>query len=331
MDTEILIVGAGLCGLMAATALAAQGRRVHLVDKGVSVGGRLATRRVGPGRADHGAQFFTVRDPQFQTWVDDWQRQGLVYHWSTGWSDGSLVDAPPDGFPRYAVRGGMNALAQHLAMQAKGKGVTLHTGVRLTRVAQDPGCWLAHDETGTTYAAQTLVVTPPVPQALALLAAGPVELDPTDHAALARIAYAPCLCGLFWVEGDVLLPEPGALQRPTEPIAWIADNRRKGIADGATVLTVHAGPDWSRTHYGLDEAMLLTLLAEAVAPWLAPNAQIRGRQLKRWRYALPITLHPARFLHVDTHLPLYFGGDAFGGPRVEGAALSGLAVAAAIA
>jgi len=35
-------------------------------------------------------------------------------HASTGWSDGSLAATPSDGHPRYAVRGGMNALAKTL-------------------------------------------------------------------------------------------------------------------------------------------------------------------------------------------------------------------------
>lgn len=329
-DTAILIVGAGLSGLMAANALAKRGLRPHVIDKGDVVGGRLATRRLGNGHADHGAQFFTVRDAQFQTWVDEWKGQELVYQWSTGWSDGSLAATAPDGFPRYAVRGGMNALAKVLAAQAEAAGATIRTGVRLTRATQEQARWVAYDEAGNVYAAQTLVLTPPVPQSVALLAAGAVELTPADQTALARIAYAPCLCGLFWVEGDVELPAPGAIQRPGEPISWIADNRRKGISDDATVLTVHAGPDWSRHHYDEDDARLLSLLAEAVTPWLAPHAQIRDGQLKRWRYALPTSLHPARYLRGDTLPPLYFAGDAFGGPRVEGAALSGLAVAAAI-
>lgn len=58
---DVLIVGVGICGLVAATSLTAGGLRVVLLDKGRSVGGRLGTRRVGPGRADHGAQFFTAR------------------------------------------------------------------------------------------------------------------------------------------------------------------------------------------------------------------------------------------------------------------------------
>ncbi len=78
VNTDVLIVGAGLAGLMAANALQNQGRQVTVVDKGRSVGGRLATRRMGPGRADYGAQFFTVRTETFQSWVDRWVPASLV-------------------------------------------------------------------------------------------------------------------------------------------------------------------------------------------------------------------------------------------------------------
>ncbi|MCZ2097620.1 MAG: FAD-dependent oxidoreductase [Anaerolineae bacterium] len=116
--TDVLVVGAGLAGLMAARTLVEQGARVIVVDKGRSVGGRLATRRIDGGVADHGAQFFTVRDPAFGAFVERWITEGLVFEWSRGWSDGSL-SVTRDGHPRYAVRGGMNALAKHLA-----KGLT---------------------------------------------------------------------------------------------------------------------------------------------------------------------------------------------------------------
>ena len=116
IEFDILIVGAGLSGLMAANSLRGSGLHVMLVDKGRSVGGRLATRRIGPGKADHGAQFFTVRSPKFKSWVDEWLATELVYKWSMGWSDASLdadINAVSDGYPRYAVHGGMNALAKY--------------------------------------------------------------------------------------------------------------------------------------------------------------------------------------------------------------------------
>ncbi|MEZ4866406.1 MAG: FAD-dependent oxidoreductase [Caldilineaceae bacterium] len=326
-NSDVLIVGGGLCGLLAGLTLQRAGRQVVILDKGRTVGGRLATRSIGPGLADYGAQFFTVREPAFRHYVDGWQAAGLVYSWSTGWSDGSLVaGAVNDGYPRYAVHGGMNALAQTLAAEFMALGGILQTDSTVTAVHTAGQQWHSATTDGAYHQAATLVLTPPVPQALALLAAGATPLQPEDEAALAKITYAPCLCALFQVEGAVNLPEPGALQRPGADISWIADNQRKGISPEATTITVHAGPAYSERHYATPDQPLLSTLQASLLPFLASKSKVRAAELKRWRYALPTVIHPARYLEAQSLPPLFFGGDAFGGPRVEGAALSGLAI-----
>jgi renalase len=324
-DTDVLIVGAGMTGLMAAQALRRASRDVVLVDKGRSVGGRLATRRVGLGRADHGAQFFTVRTPTFRAWADQWLATGLVYKWSEGWSDGSLATSSPDGHPRYAVRGGMNALAKHLV-----EGLDVRVNVCLTSIRLAGDRWQAEDETGAFHQCRALVLTPPVPQALALLDAGGARLARDDRVALDRISYAPCVAGLFSVDGAVHLPEPGAIQRPNEPISWIADNKRKGISPEATIITVHAGPAYSQQLWESTDDEAIAALHSGLQTFLDPAARVLDAQLKRWRYAQPTTLHPARCLLASEGPALSFAGDAFGAPRVEGAALSGIAAAEGI-
>lgn len=328
--SDVVIIGAGMSGLMAASVLVAAGRRVTLLDKGRSVGGRLATRRIGAGQADHGAQFFTVRDPEFGAWVERWRAEGMVYVWSHGWSDGSLADAPPDGHPRYAVHGGMNRLAKHLAAQVAVQGAEILTNVRVTAVAPQGDGWRLTSEDERSFTADAVVMTAPAPQTLALLNAGATPLAADDRADLERIRYAPSLCGLYVVEGDVHLPEPGAVQRPDADFAWIADNRRKGISPEATVITLHASGEWSAAHYDAPDAEISEAFERALRPWLAADAWIVEEQIKRWRYAAPTVLHPERLLRIAAHAPLLVGGDAFGAPRVEGAALSGLAMGRAI-
>jgi renalase len=56
-----------------------------------------------------------------------------------------------------------------------------------------------------------------------------------------------------------------------------------------------------------------------------------GTQVQRWRYARPITVHSARYLEAQDLPQLLFGGDAFGGAKVEGAVLSGKAAAERLA
>ena len=54
--TDVLIIGAGISGLLCATELRKADKSVRILDKGRGLGGRMATRRMAGGRLDHGAQ-----------------------------------------------------------------------------------------------------------------------------------------------------------------------------------------------------------------------------------------------------------------------------------
>lgn len=336
---DVLVVGAGLCGLLAAARLQAHGATVVVLDKGRSVGGRMATRRIEEGCADHGAQYFTVRDLRFGHVVEEWLARNLVFQWSRGWSDGSLAPetnaetnagASSDGHPRYAVRDGMNMLPKHLAAQCSAAGAAILTDVKAVAASYAGGCWRVVSEDGGEWCGRSLVLTPPAPQSLALIEAGGVELSAEQRRALAAITYAPCLCAMILVDGTVWLPAPGAVQRRHDDISWIADNQRKGISPRATVLTLHGSPVWSAAHYDEDDDELVQRFRAALLPWMDGGDRLRRAEIKRWRYALPTIVHPEPYLRAAGFPPLYFGGDGFGSPRIEGAALSGLAIADAL-
>lgn len=305
---------------MAAQVLKAQGIQALLIDKGRSVGGRMATRRIGDGIADHGAQFCSVRTAEFGSYVHQWVAQGLLKVWDYDWMQGSLPPRNLQGYERYIAPQGMNQIAKALA---NGLQVVLNQQVKSLQLGQ--GVWQVTCLSGSVYKANSILLTAPVPQSLALLDTGWVALTPEDRAVLDAITYFPCLCGLFWVEGDSNLPEHGALQRPAHEIPWIVDNLKKGLQTSGRILTLHASPEYSEKNWHLEDTVTLNAFETAIVPFLKPGTRILEAQIKRWRYAMPVTTYPEPFFQADMTPPLVFAGDAFGGPRVEGAAISGLA------
>lgn len=324
---DVLIVGAGMSGLMAAQTLRQRGYSVQLIEGGRSVGGRLATRRVGSGGlADHGAQFFTVRSDTLRSYVDRWLGQDLVYIWGMGWSDGSVKRTAGDGHARYACRGGMNALAKHLA-----RDLEVCVNRLVTKIEYSESGWTLEDSAGDIYQAGGLIMTPPVPEALALLTKNGVYLQEDDQKALQRIRFGPCLCGIHEIDGEVELPAPGAVQNFQANVYWVADNRAKGISQTA-IVTSHANANYSRQNWDAPEADIIRELESAVQPHLKEGARIVRTQLKKWRYSVPLTTHAHECLLANNLPPLVFAGDAFGGRgRVEGAFLSGIAAGNALA
>ena len=98
-----LIIGAGIAGLLAARTLQERGLQVTVLDKGRGVGGRMATRRIGSAVFDHGAQFFTARDPRFQALVNSWLAAEVAAEWCRGFAGPEGV-RQDDGHPRYRGR-----------------------------------------------------------------------------------------------------------------------------------------------------------------------------------------------------------------------------------
>jgi renalase len=310
---DVLIVGAGMAGLTAASELQQNGHNVIVIDKGRGVGGRLASRRIGLATFDYGAQFMTARDPRFAAAIDEWRRIGVVEEWYQSPAQGT------EGHPRWRGKPVMTAVAKHLA-----RSLNMLLEKRIVLVRRDAAGWVAELENGETVCANAVLLTPPVPQSLALLDAGLVEMLPEERAHLESIEYDPCLAVMLVLDRPSRIPPPGGLSPREGPIAWIADNQMKG-ASATPAVTIHATAAFSREHWDYDRRESMRELLRTAEPWL--GSDVIEFQVHGWRYSKPIRTEENPCLVLSQSPPLVLAGDAFAGPRLEGAVISGWAAA----
>lgn len=303
MDDSCLIVGAGMSGLAAAGALRNASWHVTVLDKGRVPGGRMATRTFDDGRFDYGAQFFTLRDEAFATLARPWIEAGQAVPWNE---------------KRYRVPGGMRSIAE--AMQ---EGLDVRLSERVARVRQTAGGWEAIADSGEKFRAASLLLTPPVPQSLQLLAASQVELNEGDWALLEGASYWKCITVLARIDGQTHAGADGFAAPERGPLQWVADNFAKGVSRLPGCLTIHATREFSEEYWERSASETAEAVLAAAGAYF--DGRVRSYYLHRWRYAEPAVQLPVPFHSVGT---LVFAGDVFGGPRIGGAAASGLAAAA---
>jgi predicted NAD/FAD-dependent oxidoreductase len=311
MNNTTVIIGAGIAGLLLARGLVARGVEVVVLEKSRGYGGRMATKRVGEASFDSGAQYFTVREPGFATVVNDWQAHGWVQNW------------PASPHRRLVGTPAMTAVPKALA-----DGLTILREHKVT-AARRPSCdyWELEVENHGLLRAKRVLFACPVPQALAVLAAGEFTLPASVAPSLESLHYHPCLALLVSLAGPSAVPAEG-LALTDGPVRWLADNVKKGLAQTApAAVTVHASAEFSAQNYSRPEAEITALLLPGVECWL--GAPVVSTTLHRWKFSEPKTTHPERCVWLS-ELGLGFAGDAFGGPKIEGAAMSALALTEAI-
>jgi len=303
---RVVVVGAGVSGLTAAQRLTTAGHDVLVFDKGRSSGGRCATRRIGTAVFDHGAQFFTVRSDTFEQMVHGWLAAGVAREWCRGFGDG-------DGHPRYCGVGGMTSITKHLA-----NGLRVRYSSMAFSLSRTATGWRVYMDDGSHHDAERVVLTCPIPQSMALLANTEIEVPD----ALRTIEYDKTIAALVVVNGDSRVPAPGGVQQADETFSFIADNRQKGISPiGA--LTFHCSAAFSEEHWWYDATTTHDEVMRRARSWIG-DATIVEHQPKRWRMATPRTTWPERCWSADG---VTLAGDAFAGPKIEGAVLSGVAAA----
>lgn len=308
---EIAIVGAGMAGLSCADDLVRAGHNVALYDKGRGAGGRMSTRRLATGLGDvsfdHGAQYFTARDPGFCSQVDAWHALGVVERWPLV-ADDAWVGSP-----------GMNAVIKHMASTSAVTWATRVTGL----VRRDERWWLMA-EAGEIGPFEAVVLAIPAEQAAPMLS--------LHDFAMARIALMarsrPCWTGMFVF--DSVLADLPAVIRTGSDISWAARNSAKPGRSGPEAWVLQASASWSEARTELaKEVILKDLLAilSATTGSITPEPIAASAHL--WRYALSPGTGDGALWNIDSGLGVC--GDWLLGPRVECAWLSGKMLAQSIA
>ena len=308
IDTDIAVIGAGLAGLTAAAALHEAGQRVVVVEKSRGTGGRLATRRIGGLRFDHGAQYIRTNDPDFAAALARLRAAGAAAPWEAVAGGGALVGLP-----------GMSGLVKPLAA-----GLDLHTGVEVATATRGPEGWTLADGTGQAIArAGTLVSAIPAPQARGLLADLPLS------GALDAVRFAPnwTLMAAF----DTPLDLPETVRDAQADLSWIArDAGKPGRASAPETWVAQAGAAWSAAHLEEDrETACAGLLALLAARTSAPLPDPVHASAHRWRYAQAEVPLGAPCL-ADPGARVAIAGDWCLGARAEHAWRSGQAAADAV-
>lgn len=312
---DVIIVGAGISGLLAATVLKREGCSVQILEKSRGVGGRMATRRDGPARFDHGAQFFTVRDPGFAKWVERWETAGLVAPWFHRFpeEDGAL------GHVRYRGVPCMRAIGKHLA-----KDLDVVLNERVVSLHHGNEEWTLTTASGDTCRGRFLLLTAPVPQSLRILFNSNISFRLNKLRPLIEFEYSRCLSVLAVLDGPSGIPDYGLIRPRNAVVRMIVDNQMKGVSPDCPAITIHSTSQFAAHHWETSDEERIPLILGAALPSL--QSKIVKASLHRWRYNEARNPLDTPYFFSRRH-SLSLAGDGFGGSRIESAALSGLAAA----
>jgi len=309
---KVAVIGAGLAGAVLARDLTEKGVDISVFEKSRGIGGRMTTRRGDGVEFDHGAQFFTVRSPLFQTYLQPYLAAGILADWKP-----KITTLSPDAKaykrfwyePHLVATPRMNELCKRILA-----GIGVKTDCHVQSLSRQNGEWRMLLADGSKSEAFDWVVSTAPAEQTRNLFGGPAEI-------LDLVQFSSCFALL--AETEDVLPWQVAVVKDS-PIHWLAFSNSKPGRQSAPALTAHATPSWTAAHYEDDLISVADNLLEAITN--VADINIVSHQIHRWRYAR--TMKPlGEPFWMSSENGLAACGDWCLGDRVEDAFLSASALA----
>lgn len=330
---DVVVIGAGMAGLICAQYLSRAGYSVMVVDKSRGLGGRLATRRLYETRVDHGACYLHPQGELFTSLVNLLYDRHILEVWTDKvykFSTHTGLSAPENLTPRYVAPMGMSAIAKFIAQDLN---ILLNQRVKSINLINQQHWQITLESSHEPLTAQALVIAIPAPQALMLLAPlseSILEQEFLDN--LSAVEFHPCISVMSgYAPTSQPLPEWKAISFVDSPILrWIGFDSSKRSQSSQPVFVVQSSSSFAQQHlesadlHPTAQQMLEDAATMLKLPWLNTPEWM---QVHRWRYAFPSTPWLEKVIKAETILPLVCCGDWCGGNMAEGAMLSGLAAA----
>ncbi|MBE9221782.1 NAD(P)-binding protein [Cyanobacterium stanieri LEGE 03274] len=317
MSNKIAIIGAGISGLTLATKLQEKGVDVQVFDKGRGVGGRMSSRRTDWGYIDHGTQYFSLSNPQFEEFISIYG--DVMQPWQgkfASWKQGNFQEDMSSKI-RYVPHEAMNRLCKYLS-----NDTTVKLKTRIVSLSKNQNSWTLIDEKNHSYGDyDTVVITAPPSQTADLLPDDCVFKQEISH-----IEMLPCFSLMLIPQEKVNLPFEG-VQFDHPILGWVSSNDTKPSRGDGGAIVIQSNFTYATEHLEDDrDKISQDLLTQTQAVFDLKFSSFHYQSLHLWRYALPKKSRQQGY-YYDEDMGLGVCGDWCLSGKVEGAFLSASAIA----
>lgn len=302
---NIAVIGAGVAGLTCARQLSNAGLNPVVFDKGRGIGGRVATRRSGDLRFDHGAPYAQAFRANFRNMLHGLVNDGYAAKWIDGKEQEKIVGTPD-----------MSSLPKGLAT-----GLDVRLSTPITSVASNSGKGWRLRTAEKDFMAHHIVITIPAPQVAGILG----EKHPLAKQIM-NVKMSPVLTLMVAVNGKI---PTASVPKQDDPLVSIIQNCGKPNRpqNDGSAWVAHAGLAFSLEHLEKD----LQDITKQMLPLMCHRLNVTAGRIThavahRWRYGRVSKPLEQPFLR-SSNGTMYLGGDWCVGPNVEDAWFSGSAIA----
>ena len=291
---DVVIVGGGISGCLAANLLNKAGLRVIILEKSTGIGGRFSTKPVADGIADYGCQYFNPKTIQSKRLIDDLKQKLLVN--ITKLNDGKIV---------YTSTFGMKTIPSYLS-----RHVIVSTNQRVNQIKIVNNIWKIETDSIKIKSKYVILTMPPF-QVKELLNKSNIKTELTSPEKDYKSFFTATFQSKIHSNSDLICSNSS--------FPWICNNTMKGLRNSTNIFTVNTSEELTNQikYKSMDER------SKIIKNRLKNSffEDVSHLSVHFWKYAFTENQSHDNF-YFDKKINMGICGDNFSVGKVDGAVKS---------